>query len=682
MFNPRDSHALRDAIQRYQHVRPRYQLLHDHLRKQLEDLMQRLGIYPIIMGRVKSIESFAEKIQRPGKIYQDDPVTEMLDLCGFRVITHTLDEVHILAELIQKEFLVDPLQFEDKEEKLAFREFGYLSKHFALHVHEPPQLTGLKAELQLRTMAQHLWADIYHELGYKNEFQLPKRWEREFARLAALLENCDQGFQAIKDAMGTYESSYGAYMTAEQLQDLASRLEILRSIDPDNMHVVHRLVRAYLALEDSTEKLKSVLEDYHNRLQTYAPALRDMGVAYCQVHAPDTEAFARGQRLLQQAMALDPRDIDARSSLGGTYRKQAQQLENQGHLEEASAKRHEAVEWYRQAHYLDPTNPYPLGNYIALELILKKNVGVMHHFRALIEGAVERCQKQIDVRVNLPWAFFDMGVFQLYLGHPQTSLAFYARGIASTSRAWMIRSANSTIRDFIAHDVPLDGLMVLDRLLKLGWWSRAADEEKRQADWSPATPQVPLEHPVLILAGGCAGMEGLYQPQLDRFREALRNFRGTIISGGTRSGIAGLVGELQELAGAEHLCTIGYLPQAKQDDMDTRYRCHRYTAGQDYSLLEALTYWEDILGCGTHPRQVKVLGFNGGNISAGEYRIALALGAQVGIVAQSGRAADELLIDPLWQECVARSETTTRGKQGTLYPLHLDHDDLKWFLGS
>jgi ppGpp synthetase/RelA/SpoT-type nucleotidyltranferase len=45
-----------------------------------------------------------------------------------------------------------------------------------------------KAELQLRTLAQHMWADVYHEMGYKNEFQLPQRWERDFAGAAAILE--------------------------------------------------------------------------------------------------------------------------------------------------------------------------------------------------------------------------------------------------------------------------------------------------------------------------------------------------------------------------------------------------------------------------------------------------------------------------------------------------------------
>jgi hypothetical protein len=48
------------------------------------------------------------------------------------------------------------------------------------------------------------------------------------------------------------------------------------------------------------------------------------------------------------------------------------------------------------------------------------------------------------------------------------------------------------------------------------------------------------------------------------------------------------------------------------------------------------------------PADVRVLGINGGRIAALEYRVALALGAPVGILERSGRSADALLDDPVW----------------------------------
>jgi hypothetical protein len=47
---------------------------------------------------------------------------------------------------------------------------------------------------------------------------------------------------------------------------------------------------------------------------------------------------------------------------------------------------------------------------------------------------------------------------------------------------------------------------------------------------------------------------------------------------------------------------------------------------------------------------------NGGEIAAFEYRLALALGARVGLVEGSGREADRLFQDPTW----ANSPNLTR----------------------
>jgi hypothetical protein len=46
-----------------------------------------------------------------------------------------------------------------------------------------------------------------------------------------------------------------------------------------------------------------------------------------------------------------------------------------------------------------------------------------------------------------------------------------------------------------------------------------------------------------------------------------------------------------------------------------------------------------------------VLGIDGGPISAFEYRLALALGASVGVMEPSTRAAADVLADPDWREC-------------------------------
>ena len=74
--------------------------------------------------------------------------------------------------------------------------------------------------------------------------------------------------------------------------------------------------------------------------------------------------------------------------------------------------------------------------------------------------------------------------------------------------------------------------------------------------------------------------------------------------------------------------------------VDDRYRELRQTAGHDFDALGPLQYWTDIVASGIEPGQVKLVGIGGGAIAAVEYRMALALGAQVAIVEGSGRSAD------------------------------------------
>jgi len=660
-----------DAISRYRRIRPDYELLTEHLKKTLRDITGDLGMYPIIMGRAKSLESFAEKIQRPGRIVRGDPLAEMTDLSGVRVITHTLDEVVALTGVIARKFILDLHNSEDKREKLAYKEFGYLSTHFIIQLKEVPQIPGypaarlkrlttLKAELQLRTLAQHLWADIYHELGYKNEFQLPARWEREFARLAALLEYCDQGFEEIKNAMRTYESSYGHYMGKEQLEALAQRLEILLEVDAGNVKALHRLIKAYLALGHN-DRIRMLLEQNEALLNSYPPALRDIGVAYCQAHKPRSRGFRLGKTFLRQATRAEKKDIDALCSLGGAYRKE-------GALGKALA-------CYREAHELDPSDPYSLGNYIALELLLGGSLRTVPYFHALIRQAALRCRKQVEVKVNLPWALFDLGLFHLYLGDPNAALCYYAKGLEVSSHSWMIHSADKTIDEFIRKPVRLEGLRTLDKLLKLGWWVRASVEERKQASWHPARGKGTMRHPILILAGGCGGLEDQYRDQLNAMKEALKGFRGTIVSGGTESGVAGIAGEIQDECGSAGLQTWGYLPGVIPAGtvVDRRYSHLRRTRWQDFSALEPLAFWEDFLADGGDPAAVKMIGFNGGKIAACEFRIALAFGARVGIIQNSGRAADELLWDSLWKNHLT-------DKPASLFALTPAREDVQAFL--
>jgi hypothetical protein len=156
--------------------------------------------------------------------------------------------------------------------------------------------------------------------------------------------------------------------------------------------------------------------------------------------------------------------------------------------------------------------------------------------------------------------------------------------------------------------------------------------------------------PAVILAGGASpAAEAAVDVFRDSLLRAFEGFRGTVISGGTRCGIAGLAGELSRVA--PDAAIVGYIPQSlpAADPLDTRYSEHIATDAATYGAREPLQYWTDLLLAGVAAGDVRLIGIGGGPIAAFEYRLALALGAAVAILQPAGGAAAALQADTDWR---------------------------------
>jgi hypothetical protein len=75
------------------------------------------------------------------------------------------------------------------------------------------------------------------------------------------------------------------------------------------------------------------------------------------------------------------------------------------------------------------------------------------------------------------------------------------------------------------------------------------------------------------------------------------------------------------------------------------------SAGSDFSPLEPLQGWTDILAAGIDPRRVKLLAYAGGRISRAECILAAALGARVGLVEDATLAAGRPSDEFPWADC-------------------------------
>lgn len=168
---------------------------------------QSINVHEII-GRVKTVESLEGKVKR--KNYSN--LAEITDLCGIRIITYFSDDVDKIAELISQEFEVDVENTIDKRKSEDPTKFGYVSLHYVVSLKEEnsspilySRFKNMKLELQIRTVMQHAWAEIEHDLGYKSKEDIPNQYRRQFARLAGLIELADDNFLQLKNNIINYE---------------------------------------------------------------------------------------------------------------------------------------------------------------------------------------------------------------------------------------------------------------------------------------------------------------------------------------------------------------------------------------------------------------------------------------------------------------------------------------------
>lgn len=163
-----------------------------------------------ITSRLKERDSLCNKIDIKNGKYRS--LSDITDIAGIRIITYYAGDVDRIAELVEKEFLVDRENTIDKRMALEPDRFGYCSVHYVVSMNEERlrfkeyrAYDGLKCEIQIRSVLQHAWAEIEHDLGYKSEIAVPRDIRRNFSRLAGLLEIADKEFLEIREKLSAYK---------------------------------------------------------------------------------------------------------------------------------------------------------------------------------------------------------------------------------------------------------------------------------------------------------------------------------------------------------------------------------------------------------------------------------------------------------------------------------------------
>ncbi|SUQ58734.1 GTP pyrophosphokinase ywaC [Raoultella terrigena] len=188
---------------------PKFELLGKHIAFIIETLLQQNNIvYLSVSYRTKTKDGIIEKIGR--KNYRK-AMEELTDVSGVRVILYLESDIAKVSDVIKSTFNVDEKNSMSNESRLSSDKIGYRSVHYVCDIgnnrtalKEYEYISGLKCEIQVRTMLQHAWAELTHDRNYKIGANLPLQIQRKINLFSGMLEIVDEGFSEIVKSIDEY----------------------------------------------------------------------------------------------------------------------------------------------------------------------------------------------------------------------------------------------------------------------------------------------------------------------------------------------------------------------------------------------------------------------------------------------------------------------------------------------
>ncbi|MCX6236825.1 MAG: RelA/SpoT domain-containing protein, partial [Bacteroidia bacterium] len=574
-------------------VRPDYVDFAKLLETILNKVGEKFGFLALVQARAKTVVSFSNKIIMKDK-YRN-PLTDMTDLCGARVIVHFQSHVEKVCSFIKENFEVDEANSLDLKSRLKVSEFGYRSIHYIitpkkdniLGVLIAEKFKTMKAEVQVRTLAEHVWADISHDRIYKTCLNIPEEWKREAARLSAILENADIIFAKmafdIDSVSVVYELQYETEKAKTEIEKLNTLIAVQEN-DPDEcVKNLLKLSAIYRAMDKFTEagaELKSWLGKPLKNPVLSGKLLFEYGVVLALSSGNDTSAnnYAEGMKVIKQSLELFDNladDVQKNNQLELSYIHYRLGRLLQRNEEESRQQ----ADHFSLAYSIMPENPLYL---VALmESLVLRNIDIARYnislFKANIGEAIPKLKELIDIGIKRVPAWFAIGHCYLMLGDEVGCIMAYSRAVETilnnsflTSHATIaaeitligkFKALNPKLSEQIKLYLNIAMVLVADSSNK-GRYKNYLENHKIRKE--------PFKTPVVIVAGGASLMD---DSKIDYYRDYIRemmyDFKGTIISGGTTAGIPGLVGqvkdEIQKQAPVE-FDLMAYLPEKLPDD--------------------------------------------------------------------------------------------------------------------
>ena len=197
-----------------------------------------------ISGRLKRFDTIVRKIQR-----SSSDVNTMGDLIGYRIVTHSYDEMEKVSKIISNLYNIKPRNYTSQTN-------GYRAVHFIVDLGEIENGIKNLFEIQVRTYYQHIWAtwsesygerikEIYKSTNLSSDLSNIRKWLDNFTQIIKNFE--DENKSKLQTNVINVNEDYGFFIICFDIKknDLLSISEKLAdfSLVKDNYYALERMSR-------------------------------------------------------------------------------------------------------------------------------------------------------------------------------------------------------------------------------------------------------------------------------------------------------------------------------------------------------------------------------------------------------------------------------------------------------
>ena len=145
-----------------------------------------------VMSRIKSPESILKKMQKDNlDITYKNMIANINDIAGIRIICPLKSNIYTVINYI-KEFN-DIEIIKEKDYIKHPKKSGYTSYHMIakIPVYINEEISNVKLEIQIRSLAMDFWASLEHKIKYKPNGELNENVSKELVKCAKTINRLD-----------------------------------------------------------------------------------------------------------------------------------------------------------------------------------------------------------------------------------------------------------------------------------------------------------------------------------------------------------------------------------------------------------------------------------------------------------------------------------------------------------